>query len=127
MARTDPHLRLRLPADLKERITAEAKRNKRSINAEILDLLEDRYPEPVSIEDTVKGMRRSIGFIRAVRGEGMLQLLAEELDQLLGDIMDRGLLSPEEREKAKKAIADNWERRVVGQRKLFLDDEADPF
>ena len=40
MSRDDPHFRLRVPADLKDQIEASAKRNKRSINAEIGSMLE---------------------------------------------------------------------------------------
>jgi len=41
MARDDPHFRLRIPAELKTRIEQRAARNKRSINAEIVALLEE--------------------------------------------------------------------------------------
>lgn len=40
MARNDPHFRLRLPEALKRRVEAAAAKEKRSINAEIVFLLE---------------------------------------------------------------------------------------
>lgn len=41
MARTDPVFNLRMPSEVKEEITERAKRNGRSLNAEILQILED--------------------------------------------------------------------------------------
>lgn len=43
MARTDPQLKLRLPPDLKVRIEEEAKRNNRSINAQLVFMLEEFF------------------------------------------------------------------------------------
>ena len=51
MARDDPHFRLRIPADLKEKVEAFAKANNRSINAEIVSRLEGSFhSSPVNIE-----------------------------------------------------------------------------
>lgn len=49
MARDDPHFRLRLPAELKEKIEFSAKENNRSINAEILSRLENSFSVQVDI------------------------------------------------------------------------------
>lgn len=43
MSRDDPHFRLRVPGDLKEQIEAAAKRNKRSMNAEVVSRLEHSF------------------------------------------------------------------------------------
>lgn len=43
MARDDPHFRLRIPEDLKRRVTEAADSNKRSINAEIIARLEHSF------------------------------------------------------------------------------------
>lgn len=43
MSRLDPQFKLRLPLELKERIEEDAKKNKRSINAEIVDRLESSF------------------------------------------------------------------------------------
>jgi len=40
MARNDPQINVRLPGDLRDRITELAKKNKRSMNSEIVDALE---------------------------------------------------------------------------------------
>lgn len=45
MSREDPQLKLRLPLDLKEKITESAKVNGRSMNAEIVYQLEEAYDE----------------------------------------------------------------------------------
>ncbi|HEC7554896.1 TPA: Arc family DNA-binding protein [Salmonella enterica subsp. enterica serovar Singapore] len=41
MARTDPVFNLRMPLDMKDELAERAKRNGRSLNAEILQILED--------------------------------------------------------------------------------------
>src|SRR5271170_2313578 len=43
MSRYDPHFRVRVPSDLHDRIAASAKKNSRSMNAEIVARLELSY------------------------------------------------------------------------------------
>lgn len=43
---TDPQFKLRLPADLKDRVEAAAAENNRSMNAEIVAALEEKFPAP---------------------------------------------------------------------------------
>ncbi|WP_394887560.1 Arc family DNA-binding protein [Mesorhizobium sp. AaZ16] len=43
MARTDPQVNLRFPAELKERLEAHARQNKRSLTAEIVRRLEQSF------------------------------------------------------------------------------------
>lgn len=43
MAREDPHFRLRIPEDLKQRIEAVAQTNRRSMTAEIVERLRDSF------------------------------------------------------------------------------------
>jgi len=51
MARDDLHFRLRIPEDLKLRVEKAAKDNHRSMTAEIVATLEERYPQPEPITD----------------------------------------------------------------------------
>lgn len=44
MAREDPHFRLRFPTDLREKVEASARANKRSMTAEIIHRLEGTFP-----------------------------------------------------------------------------------
>lgn len=46
MARGDPHFRLRLPEEMRLKVEAEAKANKRSMTAEILARLEETFAAP---------------------------------------------------------------------------------
>lgn len=67
MSRTDPQFKLRLPIELKERIEEKAKKNKRSINAELVDCLEKHYEAssdevlPLSSPLTTMDVIRRIG------------------------------------------------------------------
>ncbi|MBS0857229.1 MULTISPECIES: Arc family DNA-binding protein [unclassified Tatumella] len=50
MSREDPQFKLRLPADLKSKLDQRAKMNGRSINAELVQIVQDAIakPSPVS-------------------------------------------------------------------------------
>ncbi|HEJ9030335.1 TPA: Arc family DNA-binding protein [Serratia marcescens] len=50
MSRVDPQFKLRLPADLKAKLDQRAKMNGRSINAELVQIVQDAIakPSPVS-------------------------------------------------------------------------------
>lgn len=60
MSREDPQLRIRLPIELKDKIEASAKANKRSMNAEIVQRLDGSFlaevpdDEVLSAEDAIK-------------------------------------------------------------------------
>lgn len=59
MAHDDLYFRLRIPADLKARITAAAVNNHRSTTAEIIAMLEREFPDLPQIE-TVAGLSGSL-------------------------------------------------------------------
>ncbi|MBI0429667.1 Arc family DNA-binding protein [Pectobacterium parmentieri] len=50
MSREDPQFKLRLPPDLKAKVTQRAKMNGRSLNAELVQIVQDAVakPSPVS-------------------------------------------------------------------------------
>jgi len=53
MARDDLHFRLRIPEELKKRVSAAARANDRSITAEIIARLEDTFsPDDINPADT---------------------------------------------------------------------------
>lgn len=47
MAQNDPHFKIRMPPDLKDRLERAAKSQNRSITAEIVSRLEDSFPIPI--------------------------------------------------------------------------------
>ncbi|MCV2446668.1 Arc family DNA-binding protein [Paracoccus sp. DMF] len=53
-AREQAQVNIRMPEDLRERIKSAADGNNRSMNAEIVVALEDRYPAPPTFYDTEK-------------------------------------------------------------------------
>lgn len=71
MARDDPHFRLRVPADLKKQIEDAAEANGRSINAEIIDCLRERFPAQ-SLEALLEELHGN-------------ELFAEQYSQYLND------------------------------------------
>ncbi|MCL8382488.1 Arc family DNA-binding protein [Xanthobacter aminoxidans] len=89
MARNDPHFRLRLPADLKEKIEFSAKENNRSLNAEIVSRLDYSF-KAVSAKPIADHLR-SIGEAYKVMSVDLLQVNAyiKTLEDYL-DIVDPG-------------------------------------
>jgi hypothetical protein len=51
MARDDLHFRLRIPEDLKLRVEKAAKDNHRSMTAEIVAALEEKFPPPLERDE----------------------------------------------------------------------------
>ena len=68
MARTDPQINLRVPADLKKKIELIAVENSRSINAEVVQRLEQSFEH--------KGFER----LESVPTEELMKELAKRLD-----------------------------------------------
>ena len=57
-----PPFGLRIPSDLKERVARAAADNQRSMNAEILATLEEKYPRPKLREGWMADLAVSLGF-----------------------------------------------------------------
>lgn len=55
MGREDPQLKLRLAEELKQRVTDAARRNNRSVNAEIVSRLEASFAPEEIIGDALSG------------------------------------------------------------------------
>lgn len=79
---------LRLPDGLRDRIAASAKRNGRSMNSEIVAVLENQYPAPTAYADLLERMKLLI--FDAERGsvtpdllKAEVALLRQEIDLLL--------------------------------------------
>lgn len=71
MTREDPQMKLRLPPDLKDRLTEAATANNRSLNAEVVSRLQDSFANHVG-----RGTRVS---------EHALELFAEKVGQVLDE------------------------------------------
>lgn len=84
MAREDPHFRLRIPEDLKNRVEASAYENRRSITAEIIARVQRTFIE----DEKAKKAERAANDARLL-GEpseetimtGIRKIIAEELDK----------------------------------------------
>lgn len=63
MSRVDPQMKIRLPADLKDRIEFSAKENNRSMNAEIISMLQgsiEKFDEDVaSLSKSLSDMKKA--------------------------------------------------------------------
>lgn len=84
---------IRVPDGLRDRIAAEAKRNNRSVNAELVQLLEQRFPPEPPASEIAEHIRMFIAWAQnkdaAVRASGrhhLLHALVEFREQLEREI-----------------------------------------
>lgn len=61
MSRDDLHFRLRIPKDLKDRVEAAASRMHRSMTAEIVATLEEKYPPEDDLRELLLSLIEIIG------------------------------------------------------------------
>lgn len=69
MSREDPQIKLRLPEALRDRIKVYAEAHGRSMNAEILRILEREFPEPVDMSARMGQLVELIKIIEAGKGK----------------------------------------------------------
>lgn len=113
MAREDPQLKLRLSERLKDRVAKAAKEANRSVNAEIVQTLEFHYPEPITIEDTVKDIQQNVALLRRFKANATLLQLADTLDELIEEIGRSDEGSPEDRKAAAEHSWNTLKRRLI--------------
>jgi len=123
---------LRLPSGLRDRIKAYAKEHNRSMNAEIIRVLEREYPEPFPLAERIKGLlslSRKIGDVF----EG------DAIDEIGGTLLDivQGIASGTVAgvdDETRQEIADwlkEWEQEAAekqeGYRESFDDEELETY
>lgn len=80
MSREDPQFKLRLPADLKAKVTQRAKMNGRSLNAEILQIVQDAMAQP----SPVSGYRDDAERLADQQAEQFKKVVFDTLHKIYG-------------------------------------------
>ncbi|MBI0520781.1 Arc family DNA-binding protein [Pectobacterium parmentieri] len=75
MGRDDPQFNLRLPYELKAKVTQRAKMNGRSLNAELIQIIQDAIAQP----SPIIGYRDEVEKLASVHAEEIRQLVMERL------------------------------------------------
>lgn len=70
---------LRMPPGLRERIKAYADRHGRSLNEEIVRVLEREFPEPWTAEQRIADLLQTVSILRAGATDERINRLADEL------------------------------------------------
>lgn len=104
---------IRLPDGMRERIKAYAERNNRSMNAEIVRVLEREFPEPWPLERRTSELLEIVNVLKA-GNVGAIDTLLAELEATLGGIVSGRLrgLSEDERDRIEVAFA-TWQEEQV--------------
>ena len=106
---------LRLPDGLRDRIKASAEAHGRSMNAEIVRVLEEKYPEPWPLHVRLRYLTDLLRALKKVRGyEGAIdELTAEVLETVEGIASGRVPdLEEETRGKVRDLLSDWYEGRA---------------
>ena len=124
--RSNPN-QLRLPDGLRERIKTYAERHGRSMNAEIVRILEREFPEPWRIEDRVNELVDLAKIYRDSGDAQNLERLNEALRETLQGVVSRRVkgLDPEACERIDARMVD-WEINTSNDRYHADKERLDP-
>lgn len=78
MARDDPQFNLRLPNELKEKVKQRAKMNSRSLNSEIIQIIQDALSQP----SKVLGYRNEADKLAHEQAEEFTEIVVKTLNRL---------------------------------------------
>jgi len=81
MSREDPQFKLRLPAELKAKLDQRAKMNGRSINAELVQIVQDAIAKP----SPVSGYRDEAEKLADEQSEQVKKMVFETLKSMYGE------------------------------------------
>lgn len=119
---------LRLPTGLRDRIRAYADHHGRSMNTEIVRILEREFPEPLSISFIVDDLLELASVVRSGAGHDDIDRLNDALLETLGAIADgrvRDVIEPV-RAEIRERLGE-WQHqsavRDFARRSEFLDEE----
>ena len=119
---------LRLPDGLRDRIKAYAEQHGRSMNNEIVRILEREFPEPFGIESRVAELIGLMGILRKGVTDQQVERLAEELKETIAGIMSGRVQGVDE--ETRREIRDVYEYWKMKEREdrhylLHLDEEEE--
>ena len=80
MSREDPQLKIRLPLELKEKITQSAADHGRSINSEVVTRLEESFEPEVRVSETLEFQLMMQSYLEQAK---QIKELKEMLEQVL--------------------------------------------
>ena len=80
MSREDPQLKIRLPLELKEKITQSAADHGRSINSEVVTRLEESFEPEVRVSETLEFQLMMHSYLEQAK---QIKELKEMLEQVL--------------------------------------------
>ncbi|MCX5579440.1 Arc family DNA-binding protein [Kaistia terrae] len=118
---------LRLPPGLRDRIKAYAEQHGRSMNTEIVRVLENEYPEPWSVESRISELSKLLEVLKGGASNEVIDRFATEVEETINGIVIgrmKGLSAAE-----KEAIRDRFdtlhEERAdsAGEYDPVLDEE----
>lgn len=115
---------LRLPDGLRDRIKAHAKRYGRSMNTEIVRVLEREYPEPESLKDRLRDLMEFRSMLEQGAADDTLRAIADTIEVMLNDIADGTLPVDDDRIKGEvhEALIQYTERKMEAEQDRYTEN-----
>ncbi|RWM28503.1 Arc family DNA-binding protein [Mesorhizobium sp.] len=98
---------LRLPPGLRDRIKAYAERHGRSMNTEIVRVLEREFPEPWTVEERVSSLLGLIATLKNAGSDSRIDTLSQALEETVQGIVTGRMQGVDE--EARRRIQERFE------------------
>ena len=120
---------LRLPDGLRDRIKAAAERNGRSMNVEIVRVLEREFPEPFPLHDRIDQLGTLFSAMLKVQGlERAMDVMSEELQEAAEAIVwDKVPEVPDREREAVSDLLNLLQTKIAAakrERRRFQEDDG---
>ncbi|WP_280954520.1 Arc family DNA-binding protein [Metarhizobium album] len=106
---------LRLPPGLRERVKVYAERHGRSMNAEIVRILEREFPEPLPISERLAALFEVLDVLKSGATDGNIDQLVTGVEETVEDLL-QGRISGID-PAAKKQLQTKWQEYLAEQAK----------
>ncbi|PBB20568.1 Arc family DNA-binding protein [Mesorhizobium sp. WSM4313] len=116
---------LRLPPGLRDRIRAYAERFGRSMNEEIVRILEREFPAPASIEEKLSELLGVISILRKGRTAEFFGRFSEELFSTLVDVANGRVKVDEDVRGQVQTALEQWQQAEIENSRLRYTDRMD--
>ncbi len=114
---------IRLPAGLRDRIKAYAERHGRSMNTEIVRVLENQFPEPWPIDRRIGELLELVHVLKGAASNESVDRLSSEIEETVRGIASGRVKGLDERKR--DAVVRLWERLQDDKIKYAWADEPE--
>lgn len=116
---------IRLPDGMRERIKAYAERNNRSMNAEIVRVLEREFPEPWPLEERLNELIEAMRVLGAGKGDQRVEHFITQLEETIEGIVSGRATGIDSETRA--AVMNTWSAYQLKRGEEQLDEHQSEY